>query len=110
MRCGRVLGGALLRPVRSSPRVGVSAQKEPQYCPRCGAAYEPLQEYCLECGERLPTSLGLVGFLGAAWQRRLPWYPGDWVWPALLFLAVAAIATAAAVAAGSRSSPTTTLV
>src|SRR5207248_2535137 len=34
----------------------------------------------------------------------------DWVWPALLFLAVAAIATAAAVAAGSRSSPRTTLV
>jgi hypothetical protein len=85
-------------------------EKEPQYCPKCGVAYEPLQEYCLECGERLPTNRGLVGVLAAAWQRRLPWYPGDWVWPALLFLAVALVATAGAVAAGSRSGPGTTIV
>jgi len=68
--------------------------KEPQYCARCGVAYEPLQEYCLECGERLPAGRGTVGLLAAAWQRRLPWYPGDWVWPALLFLVVAIVATA----------------
>jgi len=28
--------------------------------------------------------------LGSAWRRRLGWYPGDWVWPALLALLVAA--------------------
>ena len=85
-------------------------RKEPQYCPRCGVAYEPLQEYCLECGERLPVSRGVVGALAAAWQRRFPWYPGDWVWPALLLLAVALLATAGAVAAGSTGGSGTTIV
>jgi hypothetical protein len=84
-------------------------EKEPQYCPRCGVAYEPLQEYCLECGARLPTNRGLVGVLARAWQRRFPWYPGDWVWPALLFLAIALLATIAAVAAGSTGGSGTTL-
>jgi hypothetical protein len=71
------------------------------YCPRCQAAYEPLQEYCLECGERLPTNRGVVGFLATEWQRRLAWYPGDWIWPVLLFLVLTIVATAAAVAAVS---------
>lgn len=71
------------------------------YCPRCQAAYEPLQEYCLECGERLPTNRGVVGYLAGEWQRRLAWYPGDWIWPVLLFLVLTVVATAAAVAAGS---------
>ena len=71
------------------------------YCPRCGVAYEPLQEYCLECGARLPTNRGVVGVLATAWQRRLAWYPGDWIWPVLLFAALTAIATTAAVAANS---------
>jgi hypothetical protein len=71
------------------------------YCPRCQAAYEPLQEYCLECGERLPTNRGVVGYLATEWQRRLAWYPGDWIWPVLLFLVLTVVATAAAVAAGS---------
>ena len=83
---------------------------QPQFCPRCGAAYEPLQEYCLECGARLPESRGVVGVLAGAWQRRLPWYPGDWIWPALAFLAVALLATAAAVAAGSSGGSGTTIV
>jgi len=73
------------------------------YCPRCGVAYEPLQEYCLECGARLPTNRGVVGFLASEWQRRLAWYPGDWIWPVLLFLVITVAATAAAVAAGSAS-------
>jgi hypothetical protein len=30
--------------------------------------------------------------------RRLGWYPGDWVWPSLLALVVAALAAAGAVA------------
>jgi len=81
---------------------------ENRYCPRCGIAYEPLQEYCLECGERLPTNRGTVGMLAAAWQRRFPWYPGDWVWPALLFLVVAVVATA--VSAATTSSSETTIV
>jgi hypothetical protein len=85
-----------------------AAPKEPQYCPRCGVAYEPLQEYCLECGERLPVNRGTVGVLAAAWQRRFPWYPGDWVWPALLFLVVAVVATA--VSAATTSGSGTTLV
>ena len=71
------------------------------YCPRCGVAYEPLQEYCLECGARLPTNRGVVGVLASAWQRRFAWYPGDWIWPVLLFAALTAIATTAAVAANS---------
>jgi hypothetical protein len=78
------------------------------YCPRCGVAYEPLQEYCLECGARLPTNRGVVGVLAAAWQRRLAWYPGDWIWPVLFFAVLTAIATTAAVAANSareRSTP-----
>jgi hypothetical protein len=85
----------------------VSGQQ--RYCPRCGVAYEPLQEYCLECGARLPTNRGLVGVLAAAWQRRFAWYPGDWVWPALLFLAVALLATAAAVTAGATGGSGTTI-
>jgi hypothetical protein len=71
------------------------------YCPSCGASYEPLQEYCLECGTRLPTNRGVVGFLATEWQRRIPWYPGDWIWPVLLFLVLTIVATAAAVAASA---------
>jgi hypothetical protein len=89
----------------------VTEPKDPRdYCPRCGVAYEPLQEYCLECGARLPTNRGVVGVLAAAWQRRLSWYPGDWIWPVLLFAALTVIATTAAVAANSaRKSSTPTL-
>jgi hypothetical protein len=84
----------------------MSEQPEQQYCPKCGVAYEPLQEYCLECGERLPTNRGTVGVLAAAWQRRFPWYPGDWIWPALLFLVVAVVATAVSAATTSGSGTT----
>ena len=71
------------------------------YCPRCGVAYEPSQEYCLECGARLPVNRGVVGVLAQAWQRRFAWYPGDWIWPVLLFLVLTAAATATALAARS---------
>jgi hypothetical protein len=73
-------------------------------CPRCGTPYEPFQEYCLECGERLPVNQGLVGVLATGWQRRLGWYPGDWIWPTLAFLALAVLATALAVILGSNHS------
>lgn len=84
----------------------MSTEKENRYCPKCGVAYEPLQEYCLECGERLPTNRGTVGVLAAAWQRRFAWYPGDWIWPALLFLVVAVVATAVSAATTSGSGTT----
>jgi hypothetical protein len=68
---------------------------EPE-CPRCSSPAEPLQEYCLECGLRLQTP-GLVPALAEGWRRRLRWYPGDWIWPALLALVIAALAGSAAI-------------
>jgi hypothetical protein len=70
----------------------MASQQEERRCPRCGAAYGEGQEYCLECGQRLPATSGVVAVLGSAWRRRLGWYPGDWIWPALLALVVAAAA------------------
>ncbi len=62
-------------------------------CPRCGTSYEPDQEYCLECGLRLPAEArGVIPRLSGGWRRRLGWYPGDWVWPSLLALLIAALA------------------
>ena len=64
-------------------------------CPRCSTPYAEGQEYCLECGERLPLQPGVSARLGARWRRRVGWYPGDWIWPTLLALAVAVVAGAA---------------
>ena len=61
-------------------------------CPRCSTPYAEGQEYCLECGARLPAQPGLSARLGSRWRRRLGWYPGDWIWPALLALVVAVVA------------------
>ena len=80
-------------------------------CPRCGTPYEPYQEYCLECGLRLPARMGVVAVLAHQWQRRLPWYPGDWIWPVLLGLVIAALAaTGAILATRDDDSPTRTQV
>ena len=68
-------------------------------CPRCGTPYEPYQEYCLECGLRLPVARGVVAYLSHHWRRRLPWYPGDWIWPVLLGLLIAALGAAGAILA-----------
>jgi hypothetical protein len=68
-------------------------------CPRCGTPYEPGQEYCLECGLRLPVAHGIVPVLSAAWRRHIPWYPGDWIWPVMLFFVIAALGAAAAILA-----------
>lgn len=68
----------------------------PGACPRCGTAYAPGQEYCLECGLRLPSQSGLFGGLAAAWARR-GGYPGDWIWPVLVFLLLAALGALAAI-------------
>ena len=66
-------------------------------CPRCGTPYEPEQEYCLECGLRLPVRTGLIARLGTGWYRRFGWYPGDWVWPSLLGLLIAALGATGAI-------------
>jgi hypothetical protein len=79
-------------------------------CPRCGTPYAPRQEYCLECGLRLPLTGGIVGTLASAWRRRLPYYPGDWIWPVLVALVIAAIAAAVAIAATQDSGGKKTLV
>ena len=65
-------------------------------CPRCGATVEPLQEYCVDCGLRVRGG-GVVPALATGWQRRLHWYPGDWVWPSLLALVVAVLSAAGAI-------------
>jgi hypothetical protein len=68
-------------------------------CPRCGTPHEPSQEYCLECGLWLPVeAAGVVPGLSRAWRRRFGWYPGDWVWPSLLALLIAALAGVGAAA------------
>jgi hypothetical protein len=89
----------------------VAAPEPEERCPRCETPYSPGQEYCLECGSRLPSRSGLVARLGSGWRRRLGWYPGDWIWPALLALLVAAGAGAAsALWLADRSSANDTVV
>jgi hypothetical protein len=73
----------------------VAAPEHDERCPRCGTPYSASQEYCLECGSRLPTRSGIVAWLSSGWRKRLGWYPGDWIWPALLALIVAAAAGSA---------------
>jgi hypothetical protein len=68
-------------------------------CPNCGTPFEPGQEYCLECGIRLPQTGGLVPVLRKTWKRHLRWYPGDWLWPVLLGLVIAALAALVAILA-----------
>ena len=83
----------------------MASPAEDRGCPRCGAPHAERQEYCLECGSRLPVRAGVLAVLGAAWRRRLGWYPGDWVWPALLALVIAGVAgTASALWLADRSS------
>jgi hypothetical protein len=88
-------------PTASRNGVNVAAPQDPQeravadapdaiLCPRCESVCEPFQEYCVECGVRLPARRGGVDGLGPIWRRRVPWFPGDWIWPALLLLLVAA--------------------
>jgi len=52
-----------------------------------------------------------VAVLAHHWQRRVPWYPGDWIWPVLLGLVIAALAaTGAILATRDDDSPTSTQV
>ena len=79
-------------------------------CPRCGAANSPDQEYCLQCGQRLHPRGGPFGRLAAAWERRLGWYPGDWIWPVLLFLLIAVAGAGAAIVLADAGAGSSTLV
>ena len=67
-------------------------------CPRCGAHREPDQAYCLDCGLELPAVTGRIASLRRRWLHRFGWYPGDWVWGALLTLAVAVAGAALSIA------------
>jgi hypothetical protein len=66
-------------------------------CSGCGRWVAPRQDYCLECGTRVVRPQGLVPALGRRWRRALPGYPGDWIWPSLAALAIAAAGAAAAI-------------
>jgi hypothetical protein len=91
------------------PRVPDEAHDDGAACPRCGSAYEPGQEYCLECGARLPETERVVTALSSRWRDR-PWYPGDWVWPVLVGLLIAGLATAVAIAVRDAGGQGTTVV
>ena len=78
------------------------APPEPR-CPRCGTPYGPKQEYCLECGLRLGGSPTLVRRLESAWRERFDFYPGDWIWPALLGLLIAVAGATGAILIGASS-------
>jgi hypothetical protein len=80
----------------------VAAYVAEETCPRCGARRSKLQDYCLECGLRLPVVAGALAGWRRRWVRGLGWYPGDWVWLALLAGLVAAGGAAVAVGAGGR--------
>ena len=75
-------------------------------CPRCGARRGREHRYCLECGLLLPVVGNRVAGLRRRWIRRLGWYPGDFVWAALLALVVAAAAAAAAIVISERRAGT----
>ena len=60
---------------------------------------------------RPQANQGVVDALAAAWRRRFAWYPGDWIWPALLLLVLTIGVTAGVVVASTpthAASPTTT--
>ena len=81
----------------------------PGACPRCGAPSAPGQDYCLECGLPLAGQAGVFTGLASAWARR-GWYPGDWIWPVLVFLLLAALGALAAILLSNGSSSRTRLV
>lgn len=74
-------------------------------CPHCGADRAPDQAYCVECGYALPPLTGRVTVWRRRWVRRFGWYPGDWVWPALLALVVAAAGSAVAIVVSQHRHP-----
>lgn len=55
------------------------------------------QRYCLQCGNALPIVTGRLPAMRRRWIARIGWYPGDWVWPALATLVVAAAGAVGAI-------------
>jgi hypothetical protein len=93
--------------VASRRQIAVAAEET---CPRCATRRSASQAYCVECGLRLPVATGTVAGLRRRWVRGIGWYPGDWVWLALLSLVVAAVGAAVAIELGRRhaeATPTT---
>jgi hypothetical protein len=87
------------QPSEDQPAPPPAPPDEGDDCPRCGTPYEPGQEYCLECGLRLPVQRGVIPVLATAWRRRFRRYPGDWIWPVLGLLIIAALAAAVGILA-----------
>ena len=87
-------------PTDSPPHAGDELEPEPAggLCPRCGAAYEHGQEYCLECGLRLPPAVLAERGAAAAADAVEPPFPPGWLWVVLIFLVIAALGAAAAIA------------
>jgi hypothetical protein len=79
-------------------------------CPRCGTPYGHDQEYCLDCGQRLHHAGGMFGRLAGVWQQRLGWYPGDWIWPVLLFLLIAVAGATTAIVLADAGAGSSTIV
>ena len=97
VRDAALLRRAVLPELRPPGDRGADVTQPPAgACPRCGTAYTPGQEYCLECGLRLPTRNGIFSGIAASWAEQ-GWYPGDWVWPVLVFLVLAGIGALAAI-------------
>jgi len=65
-------------------------------CPRCETARAADQQYCLNCGLRLPRAGGALASFRHGWVRWFGWYPGDWVFPVLAALLIAAAGAAGA--------------
>ena len=82
----------------TSSRRALAISAADETCPRCGALREHDQRYCLDCGLALPAVTGRVATLRRRWITRFGWYPGDWVWTALLALVVAAAGAVASIA------------
>ncbi len=66
-------------------------------CPHCGAERAPDQAFCVECGYALPPTRGRLAVWRRRWIARFGWYPGDWIWPALLTLVLAIAGAAVAI-------------
>jgi hypothetical protein len=52
----------------------------------------------------------VFGRLAGVWQQRLGWYPGDWIWPVLLFLLIAVAGATAAIVLADAGSGSSTIV
>jgi hypothetical protein len=52
---------------------------------------------------------GVVRTISSRWRDR-PWYPGDWIWPVLVGLLIAGLATAVAIAVRDAGGQGTTVV